>query len=146
MSLSNYSTVAGSTLLVLLFGLGVYFADDAGNARFNGSFYESATYAPRLEEAVMEVRFTRDASPADRIREVFGQFVPTKSGAGNVTPPRPPRSFASYRRSARTAFARLAASTPVSVSLFMLTVMVGASPHARIGFLGGGRAGIFLRN
>ena len=43
MPLSNYSTVAGSTLLVLLFGLGVYFADDAGNARFNGSFYESPT-------------------------------------------------------------------------------------------------------
>jgi hypothetical protein len=82
MPLSNYSTVAGSTLLVLLFGLGVYFADDAGNARFNGSFYESATYAPRLEEAVMEVRFTRDASPADRIREVFGQFVPNEIRRG----------------------------------------------------------------
>ena len=56
--------------------------DDAGEPRFNGSFYESATYAPRLGEAAVEVRFTRDATPADRVREVFGQFVPSEYRRG----------------------------------------------------------------
>jgi hypothetical protein len=82
MPVFKYFSVMGSTLLVLLFALDAYFRDDAGEVRFNGSFYESATYAPRLEEAVVELRFTRDATPADRVREVFGQFVPNESRRG----------------------------------------------------------------
>jgi len=78
----KYFAVVGSTLLVFLFGLDAYLADEANNARFDGSFYESATYAPRLEEAMVEVRFTRDATPADRVREVFGQFVPSEYRRG----------------------------------------------------------------
>jgi hypothetical protein len=82
MPVFKYFSIVGSTLLVFLFGLDAYFADEAGNARFNGSFYESATYAPRLEEALVEPRFTRDATPADRIKEVFGQFVPNEYRRG----------------------------------------------------------------
>ena len=78
----KYFAVVGSTLLVFLFGLDAYLADAASNARFDGSFYESATYAPRLEEALVELRFTRDATPADRVREVFGQFVPNENRRG----------------------------------------------------------------
>jgi len=79
MPVFKYFAVVGATLLVFLFGFDAYLADEASNARFNGSFYESATYAPRLEESIMEVRFTRDATPADRVREVFGQFVPNEN-------------------------------------------------------------------
>ena len=53
--------------------------------RFNGSIYESATYAPRAEEilAKAEINFNRDASAADRVREVFGQFIPNEARRGN---------------------------------------------------------------
>jgi hypothetical protein len=82
MAAFKYFAVVGSTLLVFLFGLGAYLADEAGNARFDGSFYESATYAPRLEQAMVELRFTGDATPADRVREVFGQFIPSEYRRG----------------------------------------------------------------
>ena len=82
MPVFKYFAVVGSTLLVLLLGLDAYLADEASNARFNGSLYESATYAPRLEEAMVEVRFTRNATPADRVKEVFGQFVPNEYRRG----------------------------------------------------------------
>jgi len=82
MPASRYFTIVGSTLLKLLFGWDAYLADEAGNARFDGSFYDSATYAPRLEEAMVEPRFTRDATPADRVREVFGQFLPSEYRRG----------------------------------------------------------------
>jgi hypothetical protein len=82
MPVFKHFAIVASTLLVFLSGLDAYLADETGNARFNGSFYESATYAPRLEEAVVAVRFTRDASPADRIKEVFGQFVPNENKRG----------------------------------------------------------------
>ena len=82
MPVFKYFAVVGSTLLVFLFGLDAYLADEASNARFDGSFYESATYAPRLEEAIVDLRFTRDATPAGRVREVFGQFVPNENRRG----------------------------------------------------------------
>jgi hypothetical protein len=82
MPVFKYFTVVGLTLLVFLFGLDTYFADKASNLRFNGSFYESATYAPRLEEAMVELRFTRDATPTERVKEVFGQFVPNENRRG----------------------------------------------------------------
>jgi hypothetical protein len=76
MPVVQYFTVAGSALLVFLFVSDAYFGDGS-SGRFNGSLYESAMYAPRVEETAMaaELRFTRDASPADHVREVFAQFV-----------------------------------------------------------------------
>jgi hypothetical protein len=76
MPVLRYFAIAGSALLVFLFVSDAYFGDES-NSRFNGSLYESATYVPRVEEtaAVAEFHFTRDASPADHVREVFAQFV-----------------------------------------------------------------------
>ena len=76
MPIVRYVTVVGSALLAFLFVSDAYFGDES-NSRFNGSLYESATYVPRVEEAATtaELRFTRDASPADHVREVFAQFV-----------------------------------------------------------------------
>jgi hypothetical protein len=79
MPVVRYFAIAGSALLVFLFVSDAYF-DDESNSRFNGSLYESATYLPRIEETttVAELRFTRDASPADHVREVFAQFIPNE--------------------------------------------------------------------
>jgi hypothetical protein len=84
MPVFKYFVVAGSALLLLLFVSDAYFGENEGNARFNGSLYESAIYAPRLEEAVVaeELRFTRDVTPADRIKDVFTRFVPNEGKRG----------------------------------------------------------------
>ena len=76
MPVFKYFTVAGSALLVFLFVSDAYFNEE-NNSRFNGSLYESAMYLPRLQETaeVAEVRYTRDASPSVRVKEVFAQFV-----------------------------------------------------------------------
>ena len=79
---SKYFAVVGSALLVFLFISDAYFGDD--DLRFNGSLYESAFYAPRVDEvaATTELRFTRDVTPANRVREVFAQFVPNENMRG----------------------------------------------------------------
>jgi uncharacterized protein (DUF58 family) len=84
MPVFKYFAVMGSALLVLLFISDALFGDSGSNLRFNGSLYESALYAPRLDETAVaaELRFTRDATPADRIRDVFAQFVPNDSRRG----------------------------------------------------------------
>jgi len=84
MPISKYFGVAGSALLVLLFVSGAYFGDSESNSRFNGSLYESALYAPRLAEIVVaaEHRLVRDATPANRVKEVFAQFVPNEGKRG----------------------------------------------------------------
>jgi hypothetical protein len=84
MPVFRYFTVVGSALLALLFISDAYFGDSESNSRFDGSFYESALYAPRPAETAVraELRFTRDASPAARVREVFAQFVPNESRRG----------------------------------------------------------------
>jgi hypothetical protein len=84
MPVFKYFGVVGSALLVFLFVSDAYFGDDESNSRFNGSLYESAIYAPRLAEArdTAELRFTRDATPVDRVKEVFAQFVPNESRRG----------------------------------------------------------------
>jgi hypothetical protein len=84
MPIFKYFAVVGSTLVAFLFISDAYFSDDESNSRFNGSLYESATYAPRWEErvAMHELRFTRDAVPADRVKEVFAQFVPNEGKRG----------------------------------------------------------------
>jgi hypothetical protein len=83
MPIFRYFSVVGSALLVLLFVCDAYFGDASGS-RFDASMFESATYAPRAEEvaAQAEVRFTRDASAAARVREVFAQFVPNEGRRG----------------------------------------------------------------
>jgi hypothetical protein len=70
---------AGSGLLVFLVVSGAVFGDD--EPRFDASLYESSLYAPRMEEAA-ELRFPRDATPADRVREVFARFGPDDSKRG----------------------------------------------------------------
>ena len=84
MPVFRYFAVVGSALLVLLFISDALFGDPARDSRFNGSLYESALYAPRPNELALtaELRFTRDATPADRVRDVFAQFVPNESKRG----------------------------------------------------------------
>jgi hypothetical protein len=79
MPIFKYFAVVGSALFVLLFISDAYFGDD--DLRFNGSLYESAFYAPRLDEIAVttELRFTRDVTPANRVKEVFALFVPNES-------------------------------------------------------------------
>ena len=79
MPIFKYFTVVGSTLLVLLFISNAYLTDDE-SLRFDGSLYGSALYAPRVEETqtTAERRFTRDATPAVRVKEVFAVFVPNE--------------------------------------------------------------------
>jgi hypothetical protein len=83
MPISKYFTYVGSALLVLLFVSNVYLNDET-NLRFDGSLYESALYAPRQEETrtTIEIRFTRDVTPAVRVREVFAVFVPNERRRG----------------------------------------------------------------
>ncbi len=77
MPVFKYFVVVGSSLLVLLFVSDAYFGDGQSNSRFNGSLYESALYAPRLQEKVStsELQFTRDSTPASRVKELFAQFA-----------------------------------------------------------------------
>ena len=90
MPIFKYFAVAGSALLFFLFVSDAYFGDDQSNSRFNGSLYESAIYAPRLEETATtaELRFTRDVTPVDRVKEVFAQFVPNEIRRGKRYSPR----------------------------------------------------------
>ena len=78
----KYFTVVGSALLGLLFVSDAYFAE--AESRFDGSLYESALYTPRLEDvaATKQALFTRDVTPANRVRDVFAQFVPNEARRG----------------------------------------------------------------
>jgi hypothetical protein len=78
MPIFKYFAVTGSALLVLLFISDACLRDSEIESRFDGSLYQSAIYAPLIEPTVTEARFTRDATPADRVREVFAQFVPNE--------------------------------------------------------------------
>ena len=78
MPIFRYFAVVGSALLVLLFVSDACLRDSENDLRFDGSLYQSAMYAPLIEQTVTEPRFTRDATPADRVREVFAQFVPNE--------------------------------------------------------------------
>jgi hypothetical protein len=80
MPIFKYFTYVGSALFVLLFVSNAYLTDDESNLRFDGSLYQSALYAPRVEETqtTAELRFTRDVTPAVRVREVFAVFVPNE--------------------------------------------------------------------
>ena len=52
--------------------------DSKGNSHFSGSLPERAVYAPRSAEVVAnpDPPFTGNVTPAERVREVFAQFVP----------------------------------------------------------------------
>ncbi len=78
MPIFKYFAVAGSGLLLCLFLSDAYLRENESNSRFDASLYESTIYRPQLEETVTtrEVRFTRDVTPANRVREVFAQFTP----------------------------------------------------------------------
>lgn len=82
MPIFKYFAVTGSALLVLLFVSDAYLRDGEADSRFDGSLYQSALYAPRLDATLTEPQFTRDASPADRVKEVFAQFVPNEGKRG----------------------------------------------------------------
>jgi hypothetical protein len=77
MPIFRYFTIVGSALLAFIFVCDAWYGDHEGSPRFNGSLSESAVYAPRPEQvaATREVRFTRDVTPAGRVREVFAQYV-----------------------------------------------------------------------
>jgi hypothetical protein len=80
MPLFKYFGAVGSALLAVMFVSDAYFGDDERDSRFNGSLYESALYAPRLEDVVAtrEIHFTRDVNPATRVKEIFAQFIPNE--------------------------------------------------------------------
>jgi hypothetical protein len=80
MPLFKYFGTVGSVLLAIMFVSDAYFGEDERNSRFNGSLYESALYAPRLEPAAAgeEIHFTRDVTAAARVKEVFAQFIPNE--------------------------------------------------------------------
>lgn len=84
MPVLRYFGVVGSALLALLFVSDALFGDGAGDWRFDGSLYDSAIYTPRSDEvaSMTELRFTHDATPADRIKETFAQFVPNEGRRG----------------------------------------------------------------
>lgn len=77
MPVLRYFAVTGSALLALLFVSNTFLIDDE-SLRFDGSLYGSAMYAPRSEDvqATSEIRFTRDVTPALRVREAFAVFIP----------------------------------------------------------------------
>ena len=81
MPVLQYFGVVGSALLALLFVSDAFLRDDESGSRFDASLYQSILYEPRLDETVVtpEPRFTRDATPADRVKEVFAQFVPSEA-------------------------------------------------------------------
>jgi hypothetical protein len=73
MPVFRYFAVVGSALLALL----LLFGESESERRFDPSFYNSATYAPRVAAiaATDESYFTDDMTPAQRVNEVFGQFT-----------------------------------------------------------------------
>jgi hypothetical protein len=78
MPIFKYFGTVGSALLAVMFVSDAYFGDDGRESRFNGSLYESAMYAPRLADPARELHFTRDVTPAARVKEVFAQFIPNE--------------------------------------------------------------------
>ena len=82
MPIFRYFAGVGSALLVLLFISDACLRDSEADSRFDGSLYQSALYAPLPAETLAEPRYTRDATPSDRVKEVFAQFVPNEGRRG----------------------------------------------------------------
>ncbi|MCP9626721.1 hypothetical protein NML43_06450 [Rhodopseudomonas palustris] len=74
MSVLRYFVSVGPALLALMVIINAVFGE--APPRFNDVIYDSALYAPR--SAVSSVRqdysFASNLTPADRVKEVFGQF------------------------------------------------------------------------
>jgi hypothetical protein len=78
---------AGAGLLVFFVVSGGVFGDD--EPRFEASLYDSTLYAPKdtikdatKAEDAAELRYPRDTTPADRVREVFARFGPDDGKRG----------------------------------------------------------------
>jgi hypothetical protein len=84
MPVGKYFSYVGCALLALLFVFDACFGESEANSRFDASLFESATYAPRHEEiaTLYEFRYSRDLTPASRVRDVFAQFVPSEAKRG----------------------------------------------------------------
>src|SRR5215218_6115105 len=78
----QYFGSVGSALLVLLFVSDACLRDSENDTRFDGSLYQSALYAPLPADTPAELRYTRDATPSDRVKDVFAQFVPNEGRRG----------------------------------------------------------------
>jgi hypothetical protein len=84
MPVGKYFGYVGSALLALLFVFDACFGESETNSRFDPSLFESATYASRQQETATpyEFRYRRDVTPANRVRDVFAQFVPGEANRG----------------------------------------------------------------
>jgi hypothetical protein len=82
MPIFQYFGTVGSALLVLLFISDACLRDSENDSRFDGSLYQSALYAPLPADTLAEPRYTRDATPSDRVKDVFAQFVPNEGRRG----------------------------------------------------------------
>jgi len=76
MPIYKHLAVTGSALLAFLFVSETFLADSDSNSRFERSLYDSALYAPSSTKIATteERRFTRDATPAKRVKQVFALF------------------------------------------------------------------------
>src|ERR1700737_3863423 len=89
MPVFKYFGVVGSALLVFLFVSDAYRGDNESNSRFNGSLYESALYAPRLEETAGAAGFR--FPPVRSQRKQTGETLPPPCRYGrSVAPSRKP--------------------------------------------------------
>ena len=84
MPVGKYFGYVGSALLALLFVFDACFGEGDANARFDSSLFDSATYASRQQEIATpyEFRYSREMTPASRVRDVFAQFVPSEAKRG----------------------------------------------------------------
>ena len=65
------AAIAMAALVGLLVASDALFGD--AEPRFDSALYDSAFYGSQ------EFRFARDATPADRINDMFGQFFPSEA-------------------------------------------------------------------
>ena len=76
MPIYKHLAVTGTALLAFLFVSETFLGDSDANSRFDRSLFDSALYAPSSATvAVTDARsFTRDATPANRVKQVFALF------------------------------------------------------------------------
>ena len=76
MPIYKHLAVTGTALLAFLFVSDTFLADGDSNSRFSRSLFGSSLYAPSSAKVAVtdERRFTRDATPAVRVRQVFALF------------------------------------------------------------------------
>ncbi|MBI5132375.1 MAG: hypothetical protein HZA66_23290 [Rhodopseudomonas palustris] len=74
MPVLRYFATVGPALLALIVIVDAVFGE--APPRFNDAIFSSAVYAPSIAAASLrpERGFADDVTPADRVRQVFGQF------------------------------------------------------------------------